>query len=184
MRILSTILGRIGTSMLSVCLVLIILLHVPPIGISDSITTSLLEPGYYSNALRYCDEYTECGDRTILRIHISSNGTFKVYIMNVRISKLIFGTVQQLNDFIKENPDKILVENVSNFFEYTLIGTSNTSVIIANEGERTLLVSYRIKTYMLMVPTSRTRSIIVYLVPLGIILTMQWVLVKLRHIWK
>ncbi|MCD6095804.1 MAG: hypothetical protein J7J99_04485 [Thermoprotei archaeon] len=178
MRMFSTILGRIGTSILFACLALMILIYIPPICVSDVITTHLLCPGHYSNVARCCGEH---GAQIELKIHMSANGTFNVYVVNACNDRLMMnGTLQQLYEFIKENPNRVLMEYVGNTFEYTIKEAPNTSVIVANKGESALWITYRVKTYILMVPYSKVKTLIVYLVPLGAILMIQQIIMKLR----
>ncbi|RLF18635.1 MAG: hypothetical protein DRZ82_07895 [Thermoprotei archaeon] len=179
MRMLSTILGRIGTSILFVCLALMILTYIPPMCVDDSIMAYLLCPGYYFNVARCCDEH---GAQMELEIRISANGTFNVYVVSVCSDRLMMnGTLQQLYEFIEKSPDKVLVEYVGNTFEYSIKEAFNTSVIVANKGESALLVTYRVKTYILMVPYSRVKTLIAYLMPLGITFIMQWILMKIKE---
>ncbi|MCD6243359.1 hypothetical protein J7K06_06755 [Candidatus Bathyarchaeota archaeon] len=187
MKRISTVLGRIGTVLLALCLALAILVLIPPanLGISTSGASQLNS-----------ETFTLIGGSSLslnpqifVKVSLDVNTTIEFYIINILQQKIIeeagFYNLTKFDNFMQDNADKILlngeVSKGSTTLEFTPNGLVNATFIIVNRNVHAASVNYKIELLTSIAPKVRIIPTITYLGPIGAVLTGQWVFVEIKN---
>lgn len=186
MRRLSVVLGRMGTVFIAICLALAILTLIPPasFGMTMSGMRTLIPETY-----TFIGPSLGLNPQISVRTEINTNTTVAFYIFNLHqrelTEEILTGNLTQLEEFIKENASKVLLEeNISGenvTLHYTPSGIVNASFVIANHSPHTAIIHYKIELFASIAPNVRIIPVITYLGPIGAILAGQWIFVKIKN---
>lgn len=184
---LNVTLGRLGTTILAVCLALGVLAAIPKgsTGISFTVAT-VIQPESYT-LTGYPLSPISLNPQTILKLDFNSNATITLYIIGVLPQNITEDVepddVDQFKRFIEENADKVLLEKVISgiaTIEYAPEGVTKATLILLNEGAQAAQVTCRIEILATIAPTARLETALIYMMPVGAVLTGQWILFKIR----
>ncbi|MEM0313260.1 MAG: hypothetical protein QXQ41_01760 [Candidatus Bathyarchaeia archaeon] len=182
---LNVTLGRLGTTILAVCLALGVLAAIPKGSTGISFTVAMvIQPESYTLA-GYPLSPISLNPQTVLKLDFNSNATITLYMIGVPPQNITekSNDVDQFKRFIEENADKVLLNRAisgKTIIEYAPEGIVTATLILLNEGAQAAQVICRTEILAAIAPTARLETALIYLTPAGAVLTGQWILLKMR----
>ena len=187
----TTVIGRVGTTLIAVSLALLLVSFVPSISTHKTEGSGPLGSGRM-NILLYTRNFNPqqqiVGDVTV-------EGTVTLYILEVNLafnfnlsSISAFGynfTSADLQELLVEQPEKIMwehtVENEDYKWSYSPTGVMNASLVAYTEPDsENNLFEYKVSLQHGLAPKDKVQTIAYWVAPIGIILAVPW----LVSLWK
>jgi|GEM_PF-2996089 hypothetical protein len=185
MKRLSIALGRIGATLLAICLSLGILLLIPQASIGIPINgAEQLEPMSYS-ILTPLGPQATLTPETTLKMEFRTNSTLTVYLVNLPTEDIPKNlTSDKLRIFLKDKAGNVLLEKKiaeKETIEYTPAGMVRTTLILLNEESQTASAAWSMEILASIAPKARLAEAIIYLSPVGMVLAGQWIFIEIQE---
>jgi hypothetical protein len=184
----TTILGRGGTTLIAISLALLLVSLIPQINLISYRGGTSVSPEQVSTTPSQV-----LNPQQELQLAVTVNGTLKIYLLEINIEfefspdtgfEYRFNATD-LQELLQEHPDQVIwqheVENGDYKRSYTPTRVMNATVAFYNPSDsETAYVDYEGALKMGLAPGDKVRTIAYFAAPIGIILTMPW----LVNIWK
>jgi hypothetical protein len=184
----TTILGRVGTTLIAISLALLLVSVIPSIRMHTSEGSGGLNPGGISILLNA----QNFNPQQEIEVSVTVEGTVTVYLLEIylefRISPDSFGyafNATDLQELLEEQPDKIIwkheVENGDYKRSYSPTRVMNATVVAYNKPDsENAYLEYDVALQSGLAPKDKVRTIAYWAAPIGVILAIPW----LVNMWK
>jgi hypothetical protein len=184
-----TVLGRSGTTIVAICLALLLVSVIPAPSFYSSSGTRIYDPEQVT--AMYSPQNLTPQQEVQFEVTID-NGAIRVYILDMPLVVQLFlvnGSLSEQADatakkMLEEHPDKIVWEKeiTAGYSElsYQPTRVHNATIIFYNPSSEQVFVDVNIQMKSSLAPADKVRSIAYWGAPIGIILMVPWIL----SLWK
>jgi len=184
----TTVLGRVGTVLITISLALLLVSLIPQLQLSSSKGSMPISPEHMQIAFNS----QNLNPQQEVQVAVTVEGTLKVYLLEISIElQIVNGTFDygfnstDLHELVSDHPEQIIwedpVENGNYKRSYSPTRVMNATVIFYNpSSSETARVEYDVALESSLAPGDKVRTIAYFAAPIGIILTIPWLL----NSWK
>ena len=183
----ANILGRGGTTLITISLALLLVSLIPQIESSSRSGTFGILPGeveiiYYVGTITPQQE---------VHVSITTEGTLSVYLLDIKLDMEFMNDTldfafnsTDLQELLDEQPEKRLWEQevVNTTYErnYNPSKLVNATLVTYNQGSEMVMFDFDISLKNILAPGDKVRTIAYFAAPIGAIMAIPWLL----DIWK
>ena len=190
------VLGRAGTVLVAVGLALLLVSLIPPAvrtsfssgNFVNPNTFGLLEPGrgpfVNMNFTFFSHFFSTLTPQQELKVELVCNGTLDVYILKIDLKDFMDNfhdsdqSVTLLEEFLQANPNVIgwqgeILEGVVDYIPTEVI---NATMILSNPSSTRIHFEFKGNILNLFAPTEKVRTLAIWMIPLGLVLALPWLL--------
>ena len=182
-----TILERAGTTLIAISLALLLVSLIPQVQSSHTVGSTSVGAGQFSVAF----SPGSITPQQEVHVAVTVEGTLKVYLLEIDVRpQFVNGTfnygfnLTDLQELLDNYPEQKLWEHevVNSNYErnYTPPRIMNATVIVYNPSSETAQLEYDMSLRNSLAPGEKVRTIAYFAAPLGVIMTVPWLL----DFWK
>lgn len=181
-----TILGRGGTTVVAICLALLLVSVVPQLQYSSNEGNTTFPP----EQIEVMFTTTEFTPQQELEVTVTVEGALKVYLLDMSVQFQFFNgggyafELSELQEFLENHTEGIIweYEIVNETFSrtYTPTRVMNATVIFYNPNPETAQVEHYVSLKSSLAPANKVQNIVIFGAPIGILLALPWLL----NLWK
>jgi hypothetical protein len=190
----TVLLGRIGTTVIAICLALLLVSLIPHAAVNG--LQGLQYSSYSSNTWSTLSELVLTEPQT-LSVNIAANGSLSVYVLEVSLSTVDkwinqtypgtvdFSNVTYLDGFLSSHSDLIgwqgAIHNGTIAFEYAPTKIVDISLIASNHSPQAVYISnYGWVIFSNAAPVSKVRTLSEFAIPVGFVFILPWLSDQLK----
>jgi len=194
---LINILGRGGTTLIAICIALLLVSLLPPVQMNGHSSSTNLDPVTFTPLRIFPPPFesfynVQLTPQRELEMEFITTGNATVYLLTLDSQTILDWISEQqqidgrdynltsLDEFLEVHQDligwerELYMEEIQ--YTYAVEKITNATILLANPSSDDAIVVYNLKLVSSLAPSEKVRTIAYFVAPIGVVLAMPWLL--------